>query len=288
MDGRNLQPEGNGPVANDTSGFIRGPAVAEGSLNATHGVDATALLDRRDSLTNTQAVHSAEMAASQTGPHIGATEIAVGRPQRSLGDAFGLDVPAQSSLPADDGMGVLRSKIIAIRELQLPNPEKARLVHDLMTEDYKSSRKISSTFGAEMRCTPSSPQKLGCSTSPSAARVSENITSGPTAPSLVSPSLQERLFYLTPEDLRPTYVPKAETGTQDIETRDEELDTEDQEEDILGCMHYHRNVKLECATCKKWYTCRFCHDEVEDHSLIRRDTEHMLCPTCGAELQEML
>ncbi|KAJ5129225.1 uncharacterized protein N7515_005264 [Penicillium bovifimosum] len=281
MDGRNFQPEGNRPVANDTSESIRSAAVTEGLFNPTHGADATPLLDRRDSSTNPQALHPAEMVGPQTEPRIGASEVAVGRPQRSLGSAFDLDTPTQSSLPADDGMGVLRSKIIAIREMQVTNLEKARLVHDLMTEDYKSSRDSSSTSGAAVRSTPSSPQKLGRPTSPSAPGVSENNTSGPISPSLESPPLQEHLFYLTPEDLRPTYVPKTETGTPDIETCDEELDTEEQEEDILGCVHYHRNVKLECHTCKKWYTCRFCHDEVEDHSLIRRDTEHMLCMLCG-------
>jgi uncharacterized CHY-type Zn-finger protein len=277
MDGRNFQPEGNRPVANDTSESIQN--AAEIIFNPTHGAEVTPLLDRGDSSTNPQASHTDEMVGPQTEPHIGASEVAVERPQRSLGNAFGLDAPAQSSLPADDGMGVLRSKIIAIRELQLTSIEKARLVHDLMTEDYKSSRDLSSTPGAAVRSTPSSPRNLGLPTSPRALRASETNTSVP--PNLESLPLHEHLFYLTPEDLRPTFVPKTETGTPDIETCDEELDTEEQEEDILGCVHYHRNVKLECHTCKKWYTCRFCHDEVEDHSLIRRDTEHMLCMLCG-------
>ncbi|RLV93287.1 hypothetical protein JA1_002596 [Spathaspora sp. JA1] len=50
---------------------------------------------------------------------------------------------------------------------------------------------------------------------------------------------------------------------------------------ILGCPHYHRNCKLECPTCLKWYPCRFCHDnEITDHKLIRNDVKHILCMHC--------
>jgi len=38
---------------------------------------------------------------------------------------------------------------------------------------------------------------------------------------------------------------------------------------------------LQCSTCRKWHTCRFCHDEAEDHILIRRETNNMLCMHCG-------
>lgn len=48
----------------------------------------------------------------------------------------------------------------------------------------------------------------------------------------------------------------------------------------LGCRHYIRGCKKECSTCKKWYTCRLCHDEKEKHSLIRPDTKHMYCMHC--------
>jgi hypothetical protein len=38
---------------------------------------------------------------------------------------------------------------------------------------------------------------------------------------------------------------------------------------ILGCQHYRRGAKLQCSTCNHWATCRYCHDEQEDHRLIR-------------------
>lgn len=52
------------------------------------------------------------------------------------------------------------------------------------------------------------------------------------------------------------------------------------EEDILGCQHYQRNCKVECSICHKWYTCRFCHDEVQTHHLKRENIKFILCMFC--------
>lgn len=50
---------------------------------------------------------------------------------------------------------------------------------------------------------------------------------------------------------------------------------------ILGCQHYQRNCKVECATCLKWYPCRFCHDaDVTSHKLVRTEVKHILCMKC--------
>ena len=32
----------------------------------------------------------------------------------------------------------------------------------------------------------------------------------------------------------------------------------------LGCRHYLRRCQLKCPTCEKFYTCRICHDLVEN------------------------
>ncbi|EWC45746.1 hypothetical protein DRE_05083 [Drechslerella stenobrocha 248] len=61
-----------------------------------------------------------------------------------------------------------------------------------------------------------------------------------------------------------------------VTEEDKEPSYANDEEGILGCAHYRRNVKLQCSTCDKWYPCRFCHDDKEDHSLIRKDTKNML------------
>lgn len=43
----------------------------------------------------------------------------------------------------------------------------------------------------------------------------------------------------------------------------------DTEKLVLGCEHYKRNCKLLATCCGKLFTCRFCHDEVSDHSMDR-------------------
>ncbi|KAK3397396.1 hypothetical protein B0T20DRAFT_256807 [Sordaria brevicollis] len=107
-------------------------------------------------------------------------------------------------------------------------------------------------------------------------------------------------IHVTEEDLKPTYVPKAvqkrnENGPREVDIaranamaqgiqHEEEIDEVDENGQPilrLGCKHYRRNVKLQCAACDRWYTCRLCHDEAEDHTLPRRDTRHMLCMLCG-------
>lgn len=277
MDGRNLQSEGTRSVTRNTPGSFQNiDATAGASIDHTHESDVTV---QTDSSGNSQVSHPSEALNSSNEPQHAALTISNSEPRHSLDNVFDPEGLAQSSLPADDGMGVLRSKIIAIRELPLTNVEKARMVHGLMTEGYHSSRELPSTPGQGVFSTPSSPASFGLPTSPRSPLASDINTSRPGSP--YSESNYEGTFNLTAEDLQPTFVPKVETELPELETEDEEGDTEEQEETNLGCVHYHRNVKLECHTCKKWYTCRFCHDEVEDHCLVRRDTEHMLCMLCG-------
>lgn len=75
----------------------------------------------------------------------------------------------------------------------------------------------------------------------------------------ILPPEREDPFEVTPEDAKKSY----------------------HKENEMGCTHYKRGVKLQCSTCRKWHTCRFCHDEAEDHILIRRETKNMLCMHCG-------
>lgn len=40
-------------------------------------------------------------------------------------------------------------------------------------------------------------------------------------------------------------------------------------EPIMGCKHYMRNCKKFADCCDRWVSCRFCHDEQEDHPYDR-------------------
>lgn len=182
------------------------------------------------------------------------------------------------SLPEDDGMSDLRRRIVTVQKMDSTPEEKARLMHYILTESYSQSR------GKPIPRTPS-PTSV----------VSQDIPTTPSSPSSFgiwpmsripnSPPTKSSDSRLTMEDLRRTYAPpKPPRAVDDEENINLENDNDQVEENLepsLGCPHYMRNVKLQCSQCHRWYTCRFCHDEVEDHSLIRKETKNMLCMICG-------
>lgn len=163
-------------------------------------------------------------------------------------------VQGSAALPEDDGMGPLRKRINAIWNGPGTPSEKSRLVHGLMMENYRLSN-IQTEAGSK---SPSSQS---------------TFLERPVSPvSILSGASQEVVFNLQPTDLQPTYAPN------DPDQVDE---TTEPVKPTLGCQHYKRNVKMQCSHCGRWYTCRLCHDEVEDHILPRRETKHMLCMLCN-------
>lgn len=173
------------------------------------------------------------------------------------------------SLPEDDGMGVLRKRIFAIQAQKIEPTEKARLMHHLLIEGYTKSRNVALT---DRPLTPSS------STTSEQRRSQGPLESFKFWQNTSEEAETHGTFNLTPEDIQPTFAPPRDPS-EDIAEDSEEPD--DSEYRPLGCEHYRRNVKLQCSTCSRWYTCRFCHDTVEDHNLIRQDTKNMLCMFCG-------
>jgi uncharacterized CHY-type Zn-finger protein len=202
------------------------------------------------------------------------------------------DTPHLRELPEDDGMAELRTKIHAIRDNDDSGIQKARLIHSLMIENYRAARKtfserqLASQSPSSVRGREHSPTSLS---SPRARRSLDGLSFDFTERRAVTP---DRIHYnLSPQDLEPTFAPKdVDSGEPPVagsvpttEADDNISNSDYSDEDILvlGCQHYKRNVKLQCYTCKKWYTCRFCHDATEDHALERRKTENMLCMLCG-------
>jgi uncharacterized CHY-type Zn-finger protein len=183
-------------------------------------------------------------------------------------------------LPEDDGMGVLRQRVFSIQSRDISQNEKARLMHQLLREGYTGSQIASS--GSTVPILPESP------TVPAATSAERQGLSGrlqtlkswyPLGDGIGNGSLD---IPLTAEDLEPTYVPRgAGTDAQDATKGATAVDEQVSGDRVFGCAHYRRNVKMQCATCNKWYTCRFCHDEVENHVLPRKETRNMLCMACG-------
>lgn len=183
-------------------------------------------------------------------------------------------------LPEDDGMGALRSRIHVIRDLHSSSAEKARMVHELMTENYNAVREFNGDEPPQMVQSPSSPRSAAYPGVAHSCGSHQPLGQASPHPALAASDAPKDIVYnLTAEDLKPTFFPKVETAYP-LDDADD-ADTEELEDASLGCQHYKRNVKLQCYTCKKWYTCRFCHDELEDHHLDRPRTENMLCMLCG-------
>ena len=212
------------------------------------------------------------------------------RRQNRQGDSLG-GVGSYSSkighgpLPEDDGMGILRKRIIDIQSKCTSNTDKSRLIHELMTEQYTSSQSNLHKPHQTRTRSPASPRSQERPVTPSSGPSLFDfvVTSPPT--SMSSTTEEEDMPYLTSEDLEPTYYTKP-SGLRETDSSTPPngvLDDQEDQEMPLGCAHYQRNVKLQCSECNGWYTCRFCHDEVEDHSLNRRETKNMLCMFCGCD-----
>jgi uncharacterized CHY-type Zn-finger protein len=183
------------------------------------------------------------------------------------------------SLPEDDGMKDLRRRIINIQEMDISAAEKARHMHNLLTEGYSQSQTNLLAKSPPRAHSPASMVSQDRPITPgSLSSFSFWQTSTTDTPPQSSPSSSDHTFHLSQDDLKPTYAPIEIIPAANSDSGDSD-DTELVQS--LGCRHYKRNVKLQCFTCGGWYTCRFCHDEVEDHVLNRKETRNMLCMLCG-------
>ncbi len=189
-------------------------------------------------------------------------------------------------LPADDGQSVLRQRIVKIRNMDVSATEKARLMHALMNERYRQTQTSCRRRQPPRPDSRSSFEWQGSPLRPCSNGLGAEADGQPPAPTLSSSETNsDGQYRLTVEDLQPTYAPVQPRLTRQSRSQSSQSD---RDEDIgqatprrLGCRHYKRNVKLQCSTCSRWYTCRFCHDEVEDHFLNRKETKSMLCMLCG-------
>lgn len=160
------------------------------------------------------------------------------------------------NLPEDDGMKGLRKQLQKIGEMALSAEEKAKAMHELMTKDYQRFKATAEHNAQEKALLDTlAVQDQDRHRSPSPGTIST-------------------LYNLQSDDLHPTYRP----ATPPPEGSDvHEID----EKSILGCEHYMRNIKVQCYDCKKWYTCRHCHDQAEKHTLVRKEIKNMLCMLCS-------
>lgn len=203
----------------------------------------------------------------------------------AAGPEGAIDASAQAEresrrLPADDGMRAMRLRILSIQSSNITFDQKRYLTQQLLTENYTNVRLAKAVAEGKP------PTPAPCNEHASAS-TSRDIGFGVSALETLKSwtGLEERArLHVSEEDRRPTYVPAAAILNDEDDLEDDAGRAEDAdgaEAQLLGCLHYRRNVKLQCAACEKWYTCRLCHDEVEEHILPRKMTKHMLCMLCG-------
>ncbi|EFE30456.1 uncharacterized protein ARB_02618 [Trichophyton benhamiae CBS 112371] len=140
-----------------------------------------------------------------------------------------------------DDIVEMRRRIHAIWKLNVSSQEKARLMHEIMTEGYYSAVKSRSPpptpQGHDAPCTPESSRKQ---------RALGNLSSSSESDSGISGSP----YYLSQEDLERTYFCRSVNDNQpaDDPFTDNLEEAASDEVVELGCMHYKRNVKIQCFT----------------------------------------
>jgi hypothetical protein len=197
---------------------------------------------------------------------------ALERAARSLGRATRLPAAPQK-IPEDDGLANLRQRIQAIWALELSTEEKARQMHDIMNESYYSLQPQARPRSQDSAIDVQEPEfetesRLKARHVPGC----EHPTFDPTNP-----------FNLQPEDFVPCLRPFTETPSPVDKFSPNNFDDDETESGPdLGCVHYKRNVKIQCFDCKTWWPCRLCHDEANiGHQLPRFNTQYMLCMLCS-------
>lgn len=67
----------------------------------------------------------------------------------------------------------------------------------------------------------------------------------------------------------------------DVEFHDDGKTEMEELTGTYGCSHYLRRCKLIAPCCGNQYTCRLCHDDVEDHQIDRFTVQQIVCSTCN-------
>ncbi|KZZ96848.1 CHY zinc finger containing protein [Moelleriella libera RCEF 2490] len=191
---------------------------------------------------------------------------------------FPLSARRRQGIPEDDGMHELRRRIQAVNSQDISPEEKARRMHELLLEGYRTSQAGVQSRGQ----TPLKEiESLGPADEPSTSPGPlESLKSWYTQQEADQTAAAEK-FVLSDSDVAPTFAPLRQRKGSDDDLQALSPTSPTELQAALGCQHYERNVKLQCFTCKKWYTCRFCHDAEEDHNLVRTETRNMLCMLCA-------
>ncbi|KAK6979731.1 RING finger and CHY zinc finger domain-containing protein 1 [Biomphalaria glabrata] len=83
--------------------------------------------------------------------------------------------------------------------------------------------------------------------------------------------------------------PKEEVNEKDSVIAEANIANDTDLENVTNldkCNHYTRNCKLKAPCCSVFYSCRFCHDEDNDHEMDRHKVMEVQCKRCDT-IQEV-
>ncbi|PIA92646.1 putative RING finger protein [Cercospora beticola] len=240
---------------------LRTASAERMSINPAHGI-AEALRSPADTTPVTPTASPPTRPRADT-ERTNSESTSIAQVQYTMPDTANMD----GALPEDDGMRALRQKLQEIKELAVSTEEKAKRMHQLMMQDYARHK------------------DLGHLTPPDSPASGGHESDGLEAPLLGAAALPidpSNPYNLRPGDLDIVFTPLPK-APRDVEGDDDEAVIDDDEPE-LGCMHYKRNVKVQCFDCQRWFPCRHCHDQSKDlpfpHALNRHKTQNMLCMLC--------
>ncbi|RUP51124.1 hypothetical protein BC936DRAFT_149762 [Jimgerdemannia flammicorona] len=168
--------------------------------------------------------------------------------------------PAAKVVPKVDEVD-LRKKILAIQqEVGLDAKDRARRIQELMTSGY-SGRKLGSSSSSKNGKERFEPDADMNELTEEDLRITYNVRFRYWLTMTVI-VFQFTLVSLVQKHLQTTFNHQNEARG------------------IMGCSHYQRGTKLKANCCGKWFSCRFCHDDISDHSIIRHETKTMMCTHC--------
>jgi hypothetical protein len=207
---------------------------------------------------------------------------ALERAARTLNRSTRAQPEPPRQIPEDDGRASLRQRIQEIWAMKAPNEEKAKLMHEVMNESYYSlqpqARPTSSDSLFTAKYSSDDDEKDLDGKEP-VKRQPVYVPSCPHPPfDPTNPyNIHESDLQISLRPIQPPETPLDQPRADPLD--DDEATTAGPD---LGCVHYKRNVKIQCFDCKTWWPCRLCHDDANlGHQLPRHRTENMLCMVCS-------
>lgn len=298
LDDGEVIAEGDGPLLSFSSlSFMRGPDIALGATSPPLLIpqQRRRLLQEHQQHQN-QAPPSDETSRPSTArsPSPSFFEMDPPTVPEDTPASVPTETPQDQSrcLPANDGMMDMRRRILSIQTNNVFNLDQKRyLMQQILTESYARARLAKAV--AEGKVDTSTPEGhqippvfapgLQDPSSSATQDLGFGIAALETLRSWTGLEEEQVPIHVSEEDAQVSYRFRVHVRNSDRDSGSQDGQNDEDEEIIteLGCSHYKRNVKVQCAACEKWYPCRLCHDEAEDHILPRKLTKHMLCMLCG-------